>query len=138
MAEYDMGLDFAAAEKAVEESRKPVPVGDYTIQVGQEPEARTGKTGRPGLNWTLSIVGHPEFSGKKLFYYTPMPWTDSAGVFVTSGINFLTDFCKALGTPWTGGKLNTTQMLGKTAKCRIKHEPSDDGKTLYPRIEMFY
>ena len=123
--EIDLGIDFETAEKEVAESRKPVTPGDYTVQVTNITPGQSGsesKTpGRPYLNWELTVVGHSEFTGKKVWMITSLPWADASNGnrLLTSGINFLVDITKALGQPWQGGKLRTEEYHGRTCKATI-------------------
>lgn len=134
--EIEIGVDFAQAEKEVAEARQPAPEGDYTVQVEQITPGTGKESGRPKLNWQLTIVGHPEWSGKKVFYNTSLPWMKD-GRLETSGINFLVDLCKALGQPWTGGKLMTESYIGRTCKARLavrqdqNGNPQNEVKALY-------
>jgi len=131
--EVNIGLDFLAAEQEAEEALKPIPPFDYTFQVeGIEPKLSglTSKTpGRPYLNWTLSIINSPEYSGKKLFYSTPLPYHNpSSGKLETSGINFLVDMCKALGRPWQGGTFQTELYIGAVGNARVGQRVGQNGR----------
>ena len=125
--QIDLGIDFETAEKEVAESRKPVAIGDYSIQVTDIKPGVGGESsknpGRPLLNWELSIIGHPDYTGKKLFYNTSLPWADpsNGNRLLTSGLNFLTDLTKALGHPWAGRAIQTEQYIGLTCHVTVGH-----------------
>ena len=132
------GLDFASAEKEVEESRKPLPEGDYQVQI-ESVEHKVGKeSGRPYLNWMLNVFNNAQYNGKKIFYSTPLPWTNpSSGKLESTGLNFLVDLCKAFGKPWEGGKLQTEQYIGAMGNARVaikmdtKGRPQNEVKALF-------
>src|SRR3990167_6368876 len=132
MPEIEIGLNFLVAEKEAEEGLKPVPPADYSFLVeGVEIKAsgEMSKTpGRPYLNWTLSIINHPEYSGKKLFYSSPLPWQNPlSGKLETSGINFLVDMCKSLGQPWSGERIQTEMYIGRTGTARVSQKVASSG-----------
>ena len=134
MPDIEIGLDFLAAEHEVEESRKPLPEADYQFRVDSV-EAKVGNTsGRPYLNWTLVVINHPEFSNKKVFYSTPLPWVNpQTGKLEATGLNFLVDLCKAVGKPWTGGKLTTELYIGAMGNMRTGVKIDTNGK---PQTEI--
>lgn len=121
--EIDIGLDFNAAEAAVEEQRRAAPEADYTLQVVDVVYGHGKASGRPKLNWQFKIVNDVQFSEKRVFYNTSLPWTNkNTGQYEDSGVSFLVDVCKALGRPWQGGKLDTNHYLGLTCRAHVIQE----------------
>jgi len=141
--EIEIGLDFAEAEREVEEQRRPASQGDYTLQVDAPPDLKASgqqskSPGRPYLNWRLSIINDSSFQGKKVFYSTPLPWTNpTTQQLETSGINFLVDLTKALGKPWAGGKLQTEAYVGLTCKARVGVKMDNKGQP-QNEVQLFY
>ena len=123
------GLDFAAAEKEVEESRKPLPESDYQFRIDSV-EHKIGQTsGRPYLNWTMVVINHSEYSNKKFFYSTPLPWVNpQTQKLESTGLNFLVDLCKATGKPWSGGGLQTERYIGAVGNARLIIKMDTNGR----------
>jgi hypothetical protein len=69
----DLGI---GQEQAQAESKpKPVPVATYEFVVAEIREVTT-QAGRPGWNWFLRVVNHPDQHDRIVFYRTYFPWVD--------------------------------------------------------------
>lgn len=118
--EFDLGIDFQAAETAVEEQRRPADEGDYTLQVVEVTAGEGKQSGRPKFNWQFQIINDPRFNGKRVFYNTSLPWDNpKTQQRETGGINFLVDVCRALGRPWSGSKIDPQPYIGLTCKAHV-------------------
>ena len=123
------GLDFAAAEREVEESRKPLPESDYQFRIDSVEHKIGQASGRPYLNWTMVVINHSEYSNKKFFYSTPLPWVNpQTQKLESTGLNFLVDLCKAVGKPWSGGKLLTEMYIGAIGSAKIGIKLDQNGR----------
>jgi len=120
MAIIELGLDFSGAQTEAELARTPAPAGLYTLIV-REIKLEESKAGRPRLTWLFEIIEHPEYSGKKMRHFTPLPVAGDL-----SGVGFLTDTVTALGRPWVGVSFDTDDYLGST--CLANVTVDDDGK----------
>jgi hypothetical protein len=118
----DIGLNFEEAQK--ESGFQPIPEDDYKAQVIEGVIVRTGplsKTpGRPMVKWTLEVIEHPDYKGRKLFYNTLLPMIDqSTGELIKTGLGFLVSFCEATGIHWDGGRFDTSAYLGSQIVIRV-------------------
>lgn len=127
MPQIDLGCSTDQAQEQMERDQLKLPPGSYKMlcvacELGQT------KKGRPQLTFELEVIEHsnPDFNGKKLFYYAPLP--DGTNM---KGIGFLVNITKALGKPWEGTKMNTEDYL--TRSCVANVEP--DGE--YTKIKSF-
>ena len=115
----DVGIDFSAAEEA--SKIQPLPEDDYTLQIEKVEEREAKTSGRPMLNWTLSVVNaeDPKHNGRKIFYNTMLPYRDDSGELITKGVGFLVDFVKASGQTWEGTSLDPESLVGNTLGATI-------------------
>jgi hypothetical protein len=57
----------------------PLPAGNYTLKVAHA-EAKPSKKGNPMVELQYEVIGHPQFSGRKLFNYAVL--TQDSGQFL--------------------------------------------------------
>lgn len=98
----------------VKSTMEPLPVREFRCQLTNV-EERTGKDkGTMYLNWTLTVVDDPEFSGRNLFYMTMLEPKEA--------LFKLKALCEAVGKGWDSNGLDTDAMIGSTVVVKVGHE----------------
>lgn len=126
MPEIDLGLEFGEVKD--EDKFDPMPLATYEFQIlsYEMRETQSGKNaGRPGISWVLAVINHSEFTGRQVFYNTPLPW-EKDGQRDISGIGFLVALAKAVKREWTGGKITPEEYVGLIGEVALKQKAKQE------------
>lgn len=102
------------------EEPKPVPDGEYEMQVIGTPELRTSKAGNPYLNVRLAIVG--EVGAQDVYDTITLPTEDQDPVDNERRKLRLKRFCDAFGISYDGGNINLEEADGLRASALLTIE----------------
>jgi|TARA_R100001530_G_scaffold87069_1_gene60622 hypothetical protein len=133
MPVIDLGISNEDATTEANKGFEPLPTGTYTLNC-TGCELGTSANGRPRLTFDFAVVDNPnpDFNGKTLKYFTPLPHQGN-----NSGIGFLTSVCVALGKPWNGTSLDTSDYPGRQCGANVVEAPSQDGTKIFNNIKSF-
>lgn len=134
MVEINLGISHEEGEAEAKEAMKTLPPDAYDFNcVGCRPGVYpTSK--RPHIEFELEVVNSAEWNGKKIKHKCPLPEDGN-----NSGIGFLTEVTRALGSPWTGTTFNTEDYVNRSCRANvINSNPEDDaqGRT-FANIKSF-
>ena len=121
MPEIDLNVDFEDVKHADE--FPVVPNGTYTFIVKNVDATDAKSSGRPMLKWTIAVPAPETGRDCNVFCNTVLPYKVNDELIV-SGIFQLVSICKAVGMPWTGGKLITENYIGRSGRVIIKQVPA--------------
>jgi len=130
----DLKTSFDDAKEESDKLMQPLPAGPYEV-LCNACTLEQYKSGRPCVKFEFSVVGNanPVLNGKKIFHSCPLPHNGT-----NSGLGFLVDVTKALGSPWAGSSINTDDYPGRTATANIIQEPDKvNPAKLYNNIKSF-
>lgn len=105
---------------------EPIPNADYKVQITKCEQAVGREKGTKYLNWILSVVEHPEYTGRNLFFMTMLEPKEA--------LFKLKKMCEAVGKGWDDNGLDTDNMIG--AYIRVKVVQVTNPKTGEPRNEV--
>lgn len=98
----------------VKSTMDPLPAGEYEVQITDVKDGVGKQKGTKYLNWVLTVVDHPEHSGRNLFFMTMLEPKEA--LFKLKGL------CEAVGTGWDSGGLNTDAIVGQKVKAKVVQE----------------
>lgn len=117
---------FITAEDAERESRgtprstfDPIPEDTYDFVISDVQVSQTSK-GRPRLSVKASVINHPQYNGRVVFYSCPLPWKPNGSSDVdTSGIGLLMQLFKGVGLKWSGTSFDTESLIGLAFRAKV-------------------
>jgi len=120
MPTIDLGVDY---EDVKDQDKFPLlDNGTYEFRVKRIQEVKASN-GRPMLKWSHAIINPTTGHDHTIFNNTVLPWVPPNETELdTGGVGMLVQQCKAVGLPWTGGKLNTDDYIGRVGQLEIKQK----------------
>lgn len=110
----------------VKSTLTPVPPGDYKVQIVKCEEKVGKEKGTKYLNWVLSVVDHPEFSGRYLYFMTMLEPKEA--------LFRLKKLCEAVGCGFDDSGVETDEIIGQYLVAKVVHVTNKD--TNEPRHEV--
>lgn len=98
----------------VKSTMDPLPAGDYKVQITDMKEGVGKEKGTKYLNWVLTVIDHPEYSGRNLFFMTMLEPKEA--LFKLKGL------CEAVGQGWDSKGLDTDQIKGQYIMAKVVQE----------------
>ena len=116
-----MAMDYGEAYKSslptLIEEGEVVDFQVLDIEVTETgPNSKT--PGRPMLLWSLEVINHAEYSGRRFRENTVLPW-EQDGVIIDSGVFRLVQIFKAIGEKWKSKTLDTSDYIGKVGTLMV-------------------
>ncbi len=117
----DLGMSFNEAKQEGERQKLKLTEGPYKL-VCREAKAMESKKKTPQIEWLFEVVENtnPDFNGKELRMWTPLPHGGKTG-----GIGYVVEVTEALNVPWEGSRFDLDSCVGKT--CNANIELNKDG-----------
>jgi len=121
MPVVDLYVDYTDVQDMDKFPIVPNGVYEFTVK-GLEP--KTAKSGRPMLLWTITVSDPETGQPVNVLNNTVLPWIPpGANEVDAGGVGMLVQSCKAVGMPWTGGKLATENYIGRSGKVELIQKP---------------
>ncbi len=117
----NLGMSFNEAKQEGERQKLKLTEGPYKL-VCKVAKTTESKKKTPQIEWLFEVVENtnPDFNGKELRKWTPLPHDGKVG-----GIGYLVEITEALGVPWDGRGFDLDACVGKI--CNANIELNDDG-----------
>ena len=97
-----------------------VPGGTYAFVV-KDIETTQAGSGRPMLNWQLTVTDPDTNKPINVFHRTVLPWIPPGQTSLdVGGVFMLVGACKGVGLPWEGGKITTENYIGRGGQVKLK------------------